>query len=472
MCKLLSLLIPSRRPHQFSGLFDSIEKFTHDLSSIEVLIKVDDDQPEAANVIEKEIKKRPFSIKYISTPRLGGLFTLWDPENDLFKISDPDGYFLIVSTDELRFITPNWDDVLRKYVGFFPDHLFRLRISICKHRNYENNYACTIMPESFAVFTRTWLQVTEGMGDCWGTDAYHQCIAFHLGLGLKSYNDVWHNGGLWRDVQVHDLEFGGLEFGLDVAKQEQQARNVRMVREWRRLTTNSMQRHFTYLARRAYLYAWAHEHGVNSFTIAKRGFDRTAALYDADSGEELLRVSYRPPRLPVYFQNIKRELILLPWGIRRIFRESWGDLHFGGLLGRSVLTEDQLAGYAIGNKPPLITRIRYNFPGWVRRAVAYCLPVAYSFPVAYNSLIFFRIFHLVIDTLLWPLDRLTRIRPPGLENMGGINPIGMASRFRKTGYVIPAIDRVRQSYEKMIRQTAKLRNRVFAGPKDETEIKE
>src|SRR2546427_8826354 len=179
---LLSLLVPSRRPHQLLKLLDSVERTTRDFSAIEVCVKIDDDMPEYRELMEREIRHRPFQIKYLCSPRLGGQFTLWVGMEDLFAISDSTSYFLMVVTDEGRFETYHWDDVLSGYRGIFPDHVFRLRISQHRYVSNPSYFSCVYIPECFAIFTRRWLELTEGFGDCYGSDAQHQCLAFQLAL--------------------------------------------------------------------------------------------------------------------------------------------------------------------------------------------------------------------------------------------------------------------------------------------------
>src|SRR6266516_4513899 len=307
---LLSLLVPSRRPHQLMGLFDSVEKRTRDFSVVEVCVKIDDDMPQYREILEREIRRRPFRIVYLSSPRLGGQFTLWVALEDLFAISNPASYFVMVVTDEGRFETYHWDDVLSGFKGLFPDHVFRLRISQHRFVSNPSYFSCVYVPECFAIFTRRWLELTESFGDCYGSDAQHQCIVYHLALGIHGYGDVWHTGYLFRDVQVHDLKFGGFEFGRDVTPAQAAAHHLRALREWRRLMTYPVQTQLAYFARRIYLYVRAHQRGIESFYIKKRP-KFTVALYDAKTGHELERVSYRLSRWDVFIRNIRTTIYFI-----------------------------------------------------------------------------------------------------------------------------------------------------------------
>lgn len=311
MQKLISFIIPSRRLNNVQGFFDNLEQTAADPTCFEVLLKFDDDQEGVLEFIENEVKKRPFTIKYIITPRFEGTFSLWIGIEHLFYKTDPDSYFIQILSDEPRFQTHHWDLVLRKYIGFFPDDVFRLRLSVMKYANYSSHYECTFRPDSFPIYTRRWLELTEGTGDCWGSDAYHQCVAYHLSLGPGSYFNFYREGGLWREIVVSDIELSGLEFGVGVKIEEQLERHIRNLKEWDRLTSHLMQEHFSYLARRIYCYIWAHEHGVKDFEFIDH-YNRKVLAIKTPDGRKLIEVSYRVQRFLVYTQNLVRRMLTFP----------------------------------------------------------------------------------------------------------------------------------------------------------------
>lgn len=311
MQKLISFIMPSRRLDNVEGFLDNIEQTTADLTCVEVLVKFDDDQPGVTEFIEAQIKKRPFTIKYIITPRLEGIYSVWVAMEQLFFQTDPDTYFIQILSDEPRFQTPHWDKVLRNYIGFFKDDVFRLRLSSMKFANYPSHYECTFRPDSFPIYTRRWLELTEGTGNCWGSDAYQQCVAYQLSLGVGSYMNVYRENALCRDVVVYDIDLYGLEFGVGVSREEKIERHKRNLREWNRLTTYVMQEHFSYLARRMNCYIWAHEQGIKNFQLRKRENRRTVAIFN-DEGRFLTEMSYAVPRFVVYAQNFSRNCVIIP----------------------------------------------------------------------------------------------------------------------------------------------------------------
>ncbi len=309
MEKLISFIIPSRYLENVRSFLDNIEQTISDPSQVEVLIKLDDDLPESRPFIEAEVNKRPFDIKYIITPRLEGIFSVWLPVEQLFFMSS--GHFIQILSDEPRFKTKHWDLILQKYKKFFPDDVFRLRLSSMKIANYATHYECTFRPDSFPIYTRKWLELTEGAGNCWGSDAYQQCVAFHFALGPGSYFNFYREGGHCRDVVVHEIEMDGLEFGVGVSPEDQVVRHKRNLKEWNRLTSHQMQEHFSYLARRMYCYMWAYTNQIKEFKLITKEHRRTISIVDRE-GKELLEVSYAVQRLVVYSQNLLRKVLTLP----------------------------------------------------------------------------------------------------------------------------------------------------------------
>ena len=302
---LISILTPSRRPHQLVGFFDSIEAMTSELSDIEVVVKIDDDHPEALETLSQEIKKRPFRIKVINSPRYLGVLSIWLGMQDAFVASDPDAYFVWLVTDETRILTKGWDDVLRKYVGFFEDDIFRLKLSGSRYNNYSHPFQCSTIPDSFAVFTRKWLELTEGLGDCWGSDTVQAQISFHLGLGDEGYGNVFGLGSEFRDIPIHDIQFGGWHFGDDRDSQTSQALNLTLMREWYRLVLPKQQELYNYLAKKLSLYIWAYENQVSKFRYVKDEDEQVVRIVDPETGDEIHALSYRMPTLFLFAQLVR-----------------------------------------------------------------------------------------------------------------------------------------------------------------------
>lgn len=312
MNKLITFIVPTRNLSHLAAQFDQFEKSTYDHSRIEFLVKVDSDHAGAEDFLKDQVRLRPFQIRYISTPRIEGTFSLWIAVEQLFGMVDSDSYFVQILSDEPYFITNHWDRVLEKYVGFYPDHVFRLRLSDVKFNNYASNYECAFRCDSFPLYTKRWLELTEGTGDCWGSDAYQQLVSFHLGLGTGGYLNFYRLDSICRDIPVLDLKMGGLEFGVGVSPEMQKERHIRNLREWNRLSSYKMQEHFSYLARRMYCYIWARQQNLSVFYLERDEKKKTVKVISSDR-QVYIEKSYELQRLIISCQNIIRNIRTLYW---------------------------------------------------------------------------------------------------------------------------------------------------------------
>lgn len=312
MDKLITFIVPTRNLAHLRGQLDHFEKTTSDCSKIEFLVKIDSDHVGAQAFLEEQIKSRPFKIRYISTPRIDGTFSLWIAVEQLFGMVEKNSYFVQILSDEPYFITPNWDKVLEKYIGLFPDHVFRLRLSDVKFNNYASSYECAFRCDSFPLYTRRWLELTEGTGDCWGSDAYQQLVAFHLSLGTGAYTNFYRLDSICRDIPVLDLKMGGLDFGVGVSPEMQKERHLRNLKEWNRLSTHKMQEHFSYLARRMYCYIWAKQMNLKTFQLVRDTQRKIVKVIEPDN-QIFFERSYKVQWFIVFGQNVLRNALTLYW---------------------------------------------------------------------------------------------------------------------------------------------------------------
>ncbi len=305
MSKLISIITPSRRPRQLQGLLESLRDTVIDYDSIEVIVKSDWDHIEAIEYINDQKGRWPFTIKSLFTPRLAGYVTLWVAAEEALPLTDPDSYFIWLVTDETRCETHGWDRKLAQYVGIYPDHVFRLRTSWLKFNNYYEPYMCLLMPDNFPIYTRNWLVGTEGFGDCTGSDAQQQLIAYYLGMGLKNYYELWRNEGYWRDIPIIDIEVSaGGEPGKDIGEQESMARMARNWHEHSRMMRHDKHVECNYYAIRLMLCILAHWHGLLRFRLVKREESRSVDLIDLDRGDVACTMSYDLPHWPIVFNRL------------------------------------------------------------------------------------------------------------------------------------------------------------------------
>ncbi len=470
MSPLLSIIVPSRRPSQLEGMLDNLEEVTSDFSRLELVVKVDDDVEDASEILEREKKRRPFKIRYVCTPRHGGVFTLWAGQHEAFQASNPDTYFYVFASDELRILTPGWDDLLMKYVGWFEDDVFRLRLSDCKYRNYHRMFDCTFMPDSFALITRRWLELAEGTGHCWGTDAFHQCVAYHLSNGAGDRFNIWHTDGYWRDVQVHDIALGGMEFGKDISAREFLARNLRIMQEWLRLTSYPSQERFSYLARRIQIYCDLHSANyTRKYVIEQRKVEKLVVARAVDDGEILKILDYRVPALTVLIENFMIRIKLLKNMLK-------GFIYY--TLASVIFPRDLFSG-SFENLPKVIWNYPYRkevhklFRAMTLRPSAEEIQIAEE--VA-GGLVTTKSFRFRIRRTLGSIIRISRtiitapfltifwifyVAAPGLEHRWSLTRMIKDALFRRIGYPVADRKELFAAYNRMTDTEATLRGMQF-----------
>src|SRR5436190_17555344 len=196
----LSIFAATCRPKNIGPFLDNLTATCSDPSSFEVLFKLDEGADDLIEIIETYKKTSVLNIRYLATPKLGGYYTLEVGYNELLKIVHPDTYFCWLLTDEIRFETKGWDDTLKKYIKFYPDDIFRVKLSIFQLKNYIDFFECLPCPDNYAVTTRKWLEISGGWGNFWGPDSWHQCVDYYLALAKNEFNPF----GIWRSIPIYD----------------------------------------------------------------------------------------------------------------------------------------------------------------------------------------------------------------------------------------------------------------------------
>jgi hypothetical protein len=488
---LASLLVPSRRPHQFEGLIASLHNTISDHRSVEVLVKIDDDDLQAVEAYRAIARNSSINCRLIIGPRLGGVFTLWVGMEEALAQADERAYFVMALTDEGRFLTKGWDDILRSYVGFFDDHAFRLRLSkVTALIQYANYLTCSTMPESFPIFTRRWLELTEGFTRfSYGFDAYQQAIATRLALDDRVHHDIWNSGGRFRDVPIHGIELRGIEFNKDVSEVEACTRMIMGTREWLRLVSYKEQEHMSYLATKLRLYIWAKASQQTSFRLRHSSFLKTVSV-EQESGIVVSTQGYRISRLRAYWFYFRIFFGLLPARLRywrqelllsrRLRRPSGApprvrrSLHrpiafvrgaLGGMRRWGRSARDVVAGLPQNASVRLVWRairplavpVLIVVGPLARRASLLLTRLVRTAPRrafrrARRSLRLLRIVRpvsLLIDQLLYPIDRLLWSAPPLLDRYSARNPLGTRARLKRLSYPVAGRDEMLSEQHKI-----------------------
>ena len=291
----LSIFLATCRPHNIPHFLDNLAATAHDPKSFEILIKLDEGADDLINLIENYKKTSLLIIKYLATAKLDGYYSFHVGYDALLEIADKNTYFCWLLTDEIRLQTPGWDQALAKYIKFYPDDIFRLKLSIFQLKNYLDLYDCLPCPDNYAVTTRKWLQITGGWGNFWGPDSWHQCIDFYLSLCKNSLHEL----GIWRSIPVFGITVAGQEAGLGKQTRKQRERcTIRISQGWREHSTHRAQENYFRLAQHLNAHIYAHACNLNHFTIRDNPRSKLLSLVD-DNHHYHGIWSYRLPKFKI-----------------------------------------------------------------------------------------------------------------------------------------------------------------------------
>lgn len=278
--KLLSIHLQSNRPDNFSSFIANLVASLDDPTRVEVVVKIDDVDAPMNALLPQLIAQYPeLTIKYISTPLVGGFFELWRSMNDMLGVCDPYAYFLWNMNDEMAVLNHGWDSMLEKYVGLFPDHIFRLRTSVFRYRNYYDFWESGFAPETSAITTKRWIDICGNWNPCLGPDSFNQCVSYYFG-----WHDRFNKNRVLRDVPVHDLIFAGegAFIGMEGEALYRRARGA--CKAWFRLMSHKHQNDASRRAQRLNAHIWAYgQLGQELFSVED----------DLRAGEILVRDAQR-----------------------------------------------------------------------------------------------------------------------------------------------------------------------------------
>lgn len=302
---LLSIHLTSNRPDNFAKFLDRLEEKTEDFGSVEVAIKIDDNDHPMNELLARESKRRPFRIAYISTPLVGGFYSLWRAYNDLLRVCDPNAYFVVGLNDEMYFLEKGWDVRLRNYVNLYPDHIYRLRTSIHRERNYFDYWEACCAGDLSPIMTKRWIDVGGNWCPCNGPDSFQNSVAFYFGWLYRHYTF----GRPYRERVVHDINFGG--YGANVTLSDPEALRRRMrggVVAWFQLMSYPMQQEAARRAQKLHAQIWAEANVTSDFDIIDKVGKQQICVIDLHTGALLSSHSYGVDRLRIVLTNTFRKL--------------------------------------------------------------------------------------------------------------------------------------------------------------------
>jgi len=298
----VSIQLNSNRPRQIQKFLQNVETTAIHPEQIEVLIHIDSGDEAMVEALVRVRETLRLRVKYITTNIVSSFFDLWKPLNELVKLTDPEAYFAINVSDEFLFETHGWDEQLRRYVGFYPDHIFRIRTSQYRYRNYRDIWECGFAPDSLAFYTKRWLDISGDWNPCLGPDSFQQCVAFYL-YSHDNFNINQCN----RDIPAPFIKFSGEGANIGLEGEALKKRSYGHIKEWFVLMSAAMQEEAKRRAMLLRAHIFVKEQGLASYEIR----DESSNKY-IEVRETLInrthRFSYRINRFKIFWNNNLRKL--------------------------------------------------------------------------------------------------------------------------------------------------------------------
>jgi hypothetical protein len=284
---LLSIHMQSNRADNFKRFLDRLEESAEDPQSIEVIVKIDDTDEVMNAYLPTEVTRRRCRVKFISTPLPDGFYGLWRSMDEMLAVCAPDAYFIVNLNDEMYFEAPGWDTRLSRYVGLFPDHIFRLRTSSQKFRNYYDFWEPGFANDTSAIMTKRWLDIGGGWCPCNGPDTFQQCVAYYFGW-LHRFDAK----RPCRELPIHDVETSGSGANQGLTGNSLRRRLRGAVRPWFLLMSHRMQQEAARRAQLLHAHVWLAEHGAESHHVYDNARRRRIEVTNRHDGQRLRTLAY------------------------------------------------------------------------------------------------------------------------------------------------------------------------------------
>ena len=185
--KLISIHLNSNKPQLFENFINSLAFNANNIKCIEVLVSIDKDDTKMLDVLKLLDKKFPNLIRIFETNLIKSFSDAWKPLNLLLKETSSSVKFISCMSDEVIFKTKNWDLIIIKYSDTYKDGIFRVRCSKYKNEIYKDIWECGYKPDSYAFYTKKWLDIAGQWNPCIGPDTFQECISYYLSKYGKNF---------------------------------------------------------------------------------------------------------------------------------------------------------------------------------------------------------------------------------------------------------------------------------------------
>ncbi len=207
--KEISLHLNSNKPKAFQNLIESIRETSYDINKIEIIVHIDKNDLKMKNTIDEINSISPTLISYLETDMIKNFSDAWKPLNLLLKKTSETVKVISCISDDLRFITNNWDRKILSYDNKYQDKIYRLRCSKFKNHIYNDLWECGYAPDAYSFYSISWIKIVGQWCPCIGPDSFQECISFYMKNISSKYD---------RNIIVEEINFSGesVSSGIDL----------------------------------------------------------------------------------------------------------------------------------------------------------------------------------------------------------------------------------------------------------------
>ncbi len=254
--KLLSIHLPSNKPLHFRRLVENLVSTAADPRCFEVVVKIDVGDAAMQQVIAEIRRDIPVNLTAVVSERFPSYFHAYMGLNECLRASDPEYYFCWHINDEILIETPHWDTALARYVDFFPDGFFRLKVDRRKmfYNFFDIEEICGWA--DYPIVPRRWLDATEIWSPCHGAEVFQEGVALYLA-----------RAGYYRSIPFDELVVGGDIPGKNLSPEKELLRAQGIPLHWDLLMSVKVQELMARAARKIQLLIIAHEHRLEEFEL-------------------------------------------------------------------------------------------------------------------------------------------------------------------------------------------------------------
>lgn len=296
--KILSMIMVPHHPHLMKEFLENIKQTVDNLSCIEVLIKIDEEDHVMRALLDDAIQTYRFDIRYLLLPCLKMYDDLPTVYQQLFNIANQDSYYIQIASEEIRFKTQGWDTILNNYIHFFQDDIFRLKIAQHKFRNYYSFHDCGPAADQYAFISRKWLELSGGLGQSSEFSSWHQHIDYHLGQ-TKGINDI---PGLFRSIPMNEIVLEEDAVNKLLSQNNDMTTDDHF-QEWSRMYSVKAQQKFRRIATKMLAYIWAKNENLQDFSIKENTFINRVTVIDNKTSNSLKGFFYHVSSFHIRLQN-------------------------------------------------------------------------------------------------------------------------------------------------------------------------